>query len=440
MLFSPDLWSCFPSPALLLFPMKPDVAPRAFCAPPIPRRVWCYDFLLLISYNSPSPLRAFYIDDSSPLAPTDFAVTTAFSASAPSTVSHCAAVPPTPLEHAPDELGGGGWDVRRLVCLQPHLYVLLGFHFTPSPSSIYPFRRSLPLHILHTLTHTRSSLSSGTEGIDYTGVHVELERGDKVLLLEAGGALLGEGTSELDGAANTSANTSAGVPVPSTSTSTSGVMHPCTADRVVAERWRSDALLPIAVCSGWRRRGGEGEYEDFGAGAGTGASGSGNSAGASASGSRSQDARDEEMDGDKEGEGGGEADVDVDVEEGGRAHAVGLVKREGGPTDTGYSLARVVVGLDIPPPSARPLCHLPLPSPPPPPSSPPFNRPPYSSSFPPSLFISLLPSSLTPLTHAYLHAHRTSPGSPSAPCLAYMKAASAARFWDRFPALFQLPP
>ncbi|KAF8189476.1 hypothetical protein K438DRAFT_2018974 [Mycena galopus ATCC 62051] len=33
------------------------------------------------------------------------------------------------------------------------------------------------------------------EGIDYTGVHVELERGDKVLLLEAGG----EGTSELLG-------------------------------------------------------------------------------------------------------------------------------------------------------------------------------------------------------------------------------------------------
>jgi hypothetical protein len=30
-------------------------------------------------------------------------------------------------------------------------------------------------------------------------VHVELERGDKVLLLEAGGALLGEGTSELLG-------------------------------------------------------------------------------------------------------------------------------------------------------------------------------------------------------------------------------------------------
>ncbi|KAF8178388.1 hypothetical protein K438DRAFT_1978012 [Mycena galopus ATCC 62051] len=35
------------------------------------------------------------------------------------------------------------------------------------------------------------------EGIDYTGAHVELERGDKVLLLKADGALLGEGTREL---------------------------------------------------------------------------------------------------------------------------------------------------------------------------------------------------------------------------------------------------
>ncbi|KAF8209537.1 hypothetical protein K438DRAFT_1811257 [Mycena galopus ATCC 62051] len=237
------------------------------------------------------------------------------------------------------------------------------------------------------------------EGIDYTGVHVELERGDKVLLLEAGGALLGEGTSELlgflwsptvcpgcvhatgAGAASTSAsaNTSAGVP----STSTSGVMNPCTADRlamrVAAERWRSDALLPIAVCSGWRRRGGEHEYEDFSVNAGTGASASGitgasasanasgstgasasasGSASASASGNRPQDARGEEMDEDEEGE----SETDVEVEEGGRA----IWGEE--------DFARLSV---------------------------------------------------------------------CAPCLAYMKAdwaARRARFWDRLPALFQLPP
>ncbi|KAJ7910982.1 hypothetical protein B0H13DRAFT_1876165 [Mycena leptocephala] len=56
------------------------------------------------------------------------------------------------------------------------------------------------------LLRAAAALTSGTltsldilEGIDYTGVHVELERGDKVLLLEAGGVLLGKGTSELLG-------------------------------------------------------------------------------------------------------------------------------------------------------------------------------------------------------------------------------------------------
>ncbi|KAF7353993.1 hypothetical protein MVEN_01086000 [Mycena venus] len=125
-----------------------------------------------------------------------------------------------------------------------------------------------------------AALTSGTltsldilEGIDYTGVHVELERGDKVLLLEAGGVLLGEGTSELLGflwsptvcpgcvhaqpgastsaaSASSSASATAGNGPNTAGTSAPGVMNPCTANRlamrVAAERWRSDALLPIA--------------------------------------------------------------------------------------------------------------------------------------------------------------------------------------------------
>ncbi|KAF8166463.1 hypothetical protein K438DRAFT_2025148, partial [Mycena galopus ATCC 62051] len=41
--FSSDLCALLlVSPTLLFFSMKPDVAPEAFCAPPIIRRVWCY--------------------------------------------------------------------------------------------------------------------------------------------------------------------------------------------------------------------------------------------------------------------------------------------------------------------------------------------------------------------------------------------------------------
>ncbi|KAJ6500966.1 hypothetical protein C8R45DRAFT_863808 [Mycena sanguinolenta] len=187
------------------------------------------------------------------------------------------------------------------------------------------------------------------EGIDYTGVHVELERGDKVLLLEAGGALLGEGTSELLGflwsptvcpgcvyaqsgaAASTSTappgpNATAAAAGPGTNAATAGVMNPCTANRlamrVAAERWRADALLPIAVASGWR--GGErGEFYEYdhggdfpereasgsGAGTSTGA-GTSVSAGAgpstSGGGGRAQEQDEEGMDEDEAQDGGGE--------------------------------------------------------------------------------------------------------------------------------------
>ncbi|KAJ7684176.1 hypothetical protein DFH06DRAFT_1138 [Mycena polygramma] len=125
-----------------------------------------------------------------------------------------------------------------------------------------------------------AALTAGTltsldvlEGIDYTGVHVELERADKVTLLEAGGALLGEGTSELLGflwsptvcpgcvhalpPSSPSPSASSSSPSPSTSTSNTaststtslastatavnagasaggvnGVMNPCTANRL----------------------------------------------------------------------------------------------------------------------------------------------------------------------------------------------------------------
>ncbi|KAF7358955.1 hypothetical protein MSAN_01235900 [Mycena sanguinolenta] len=170
------------------------------------------------------------------------------------------------------------------------------------------------------------------EGIDYTGVHVELERGDKVVLLEAGTTLLGEGTSELLGflwsptvcpgcvyaqpgaaAASTGPNATAGGSTAGTNAATAGVMNPCTANRlamrVAAERWRSDALLPIAVASGWR--GGErSEFHEYADErdydrdhAADGPSGSA-AASTSGNGGRAQD--EEGMDEDEEQDGAGE--------------------------------------------------------------------------------------------------------------------------------------
>ncbi|KAJ7896703.1 hypothetical protein B0H14DRAFT_2678436 [Mycena olivaceomarginata] len=178
--------------------------------------------------------------------------------------------------------------------------------------------------------------------IDYTGVHVELERGDKVLLLEAGGALLGEGTSELLGflwsptvcpgcvhasgaSPSTSASTAGTNAGAAGAGGAAGVMNPCTANRlamrVAAERWRSDALLPIAVGSGWRRER-ERSSSSLDAAAGTdaaSASGCGSTgSGAGGSGSGGEERR--EGDGEQEDmEQDDEADTDAEVEEGGRA-------------------------------------------------------------------------------------------------------------------------
>ncbi|KAJ7142540.1 hypothetical protein C8R44DRAFT_846519 [Mycena epipterygia] len=107
------------------------------------------------------------------------------------------------------------------------------------------------------------------DGIDYTGVHVELDRGDKVLCLEAAPVLLGDAVSEMLGFLWSPAvipgceralppPSSTSSPSPSTTaththtTSDPGIgMNACTADRfalrATAERWRRDALLPLAL-------------------------------------------------------------------------------------------------------------------------------------------------------------------------------------------------
>ncbi|KAJ7895587.1 hypothetical protein B0H14DRAFT_3426197 [Mycena olivaceomarginata] len=60
------------------------------------------------------------------------------------------------------------------------------------------FPHPLPAISACLLTHTNTLLSR-SEDIDNTSVYIEPKRRDKVLLLEAGGALLCEGTSELLG-------------------------------------------------------------------------------------------------------------------------------------------------------------------------------------------------------------------------------------------------
>ncbi|KAJ7711876.1 hypothetical protein B0H16DRAFT_1627190 [Mycena metata] len=207
------------------------------------------------------------------------------------------------------------------------------------------------------------------EGIDYTGVHVELARGDKVTLLESPGALLGEPVSDVLGflwspsvcpgciyaqpsaqaqaapsstttatagpstsapaaspaAASTStptpaASTPFAPPAPASTTTTAAaagglsLTNPCTANRlamrVAAERWRADSLLPIAV--GLGAPSGAAFAHSHGEGSGH-ANASG---GASGSGSGGQQDADADGDADAMDE-GGEAEAEVD--EGGRA-------------------------------------------------------------------------------------------------------------------------
>ncbi|KAJ7473319.1 hypothetical protein FB451DRAFT_1248993 [Mycena latifolia] len=102
------------------------------------------------------------------------------------------------------------------------------------------------------------------DGIDYTGVHVELDRADKVLCLEAAPVLLGDAISEMLGflwtpevipgcertGASTSTTSLASTSSGSSSTDGPG-MNACTADRLAmrrtAERWRRDSLLPLSL-------------------------------------------------------------------------------------------------------------------------------------------------------------------------------------------------
>ncbi|KAJ7610109.1 hypothetical protein FB45DRAFT_336265 [Roridomyces roridus] len=126
------------------------------------------------------------------------------------------------------------------------------------------------------------------DGIDYTGVHVEMERSDKLLCLDAEKVLLGDATSDILGflwspgviptcertgvpvggtpqgsnasaASSTTSLSSASATV--TTTGAGGIgnspgfagMNPCTAARlamrVTAERWRGDRLWPVAVAA-----------------------------------------------------------------------------------------------------------------------------------------------------------------------------------------------
>ncbi|KAJ7029705.1 hypothetical protein C8F04DRAFT_744231 [Mycena alexandri] len=193
------------------------------------------------------------------------------------------------------------------------------------------------------------------EGIDYTGVHVELARGDKVTLLESPGALLGEPVSDVLGflwspgvcpgciyaqaapspqaasPAASSPGTGTGAPstpappaassTSSTSSTTSpstaglSLTNPCTANRlamrVAAERWRADSLLPIAV--------------GLGAPAGAGlhahaADSAALNAGAVASGSGGA-TEGEQRDGDADADADAmdETETEAEVDEGGRA-------------------------------------------------------------------------------------------------------------------------
>ncbi|CAK5263869.1 unnamed protein product [Mycena citricolor] len=87
-------------------------------------------------------------------------------------------------------------------------------------------------------------------GIDYTGVHVELERADKLLLLDARG--MGEQVSDVLGFL-WSPMAIPGCTGRSGSDGGTG-MSACTADRMAvraaAERWRADGLFPIAISTG----------------------------------------------------------------------------------------------------------------------------------------------------------------------------------------------
>nr|GAT42934.1 predicted protein [Mycena chlorophos] len=93
------------------------------------------------------------------------------------------------------------------------------------------------------------SASDILDGIDYTAVHVELQKPDKVLLLEAGPVVLGEPTADILGFL-WSPTVIPGCE--SSGASSSGIMNSCTANRlmmrVAAERWRSDALALLPIC------------------------------------------------------------------------------------------------------------------------------------------------------------------------------------------------
>ncbi|KAJ7050536.1 hypothetical protein C8F01DRAFT_682457 [Mycena amicta] len=114
------------------------------------------------------------------------------------------------------------------------------------------------------------------DGIDYTSVHVELERADKVLLLEAGPVFLGEPTAEMLGFLWSPTVIPGCEHANSNSAASNGMMNACTSNRlmmrVAAERWRSDALalLPICVSVGAPKGcaaavvGGEDDNDEFG--------------------------------------------------------------------------------------------------------------------------------------------------------------------------------
>ncbi|KAF7309626.1 hypothetical protein MIND_00333700 [Mycena indigotica] len=90
------------------------------------------------------------------------------------------------------------------------------------------------------------------DGIDYTSVHVELERADKVLLLEAGSTCLGEPIADILGFLWSPTvipgceNANSGGPA------SNGITNACTSSRlmmrVAAERWRSEALALLPIC------------------------------------------------------------------------------------------------------------------------------------------------------------------------------------------------
>lgn len=105
------------------------------------------------------------------------------------------------------------------------------------------------------------------DGIDYTGVHIELDRADKVVCLEAAPVLLGDSISEMLGflwtpeaipgcarAGASSSTTSLASTGSATSATDTQTINACTADRLAmrrtAERWRRDGLLPLSLGAG----------------------------------------------------------------------------------------------------------------------------------------------------------------------------------------------